>query len=187
MVLGSMLEPQPQDVLPSTRGYSEFHLGRQGHSHSGQGKMGNPGAPSRSGWLRSHRPQIAIGSITRQIDGEGPCARRRTLEGADQAQCRPDQATSPWQRPNQSRPQLAPRRAQAQRLQASMWKSIVGAWLNVRSRLTKSDPSTGEEILRQPIFGNPSILNANGDPLGVSGRGEGSTLAHSGCTRVKHL
>jgi len=66
------------------------------------------------------------------------------------------------------------------RLQASMWKSIVGAWLNVRSGLTKSDPSTGEEILRQPIFGDLSILNASGDPLGVSGRGEGSALAHLG-------
>jgi hypothetical protein len=73
------------------------------------------------------------------------------------------------------------------RLQASMWKSIVGAWLNVKLGLTKSDPSTGEDILRQPIFGNPSILNASGDPLGVSGRGEGSALAHAGCIRIKHL
>jgi hypothetical protein len=73
------------------------------------------------------------------------------------------------------------------RFQASMWKSIVGAWLNVRTGLKKSDPMSGEEILRQPLFGNPSICNASGDPLGVSGRGEGSALAHSGCTRVKDL
>jgi hypothetical protein len=34
------------------------------------------------------------------------------------------------------------------RLQAWMWKSIIGAWLNVRTGLTKSDPTSGEEILR---------------------------------------
>ncbi len=73
------------------------------------------------------------------------------------------------------------------RLQCSMWKSIVGAWLSVRPGLTKSDPTTIDEILRHPLFGNPSILSASGTPLGVSGRSEGCTFAHSGCTRVKDL
>jgi hypothetical protein len=44
------------------------------------------------------------------------------------------------------------------RLKRSMWKSIVEAWLNARPGLSKSDPSSPAEILRQPIFGNPSIL-----------------------------
>jgi len=73
------------------------------------------------------------------------------------------------------------------RLQCSMWKSIVGAWLKVRPGLTKSDPMTADEILRQPLFGNPSILSASGTPLGVSGLNEGCTFAHSGCSRVKDL
>ncbi len=34
------------------------------------------------------------------------------------------------------------------RLQCSMWKNIVGAWLNVRPGLTKSDPTTIAEVLR---------------------------------------
>ncbi len=34
------------------------------------------------------------------------------------------------------------------RLQCSMWKSIIGAWLNVRSGLTKSDLTTTVETLR---------------------------------------
>ncbi len=63
------------------------------------------------------------------------------------------------------------------RLECSMWKSIVGAWLNVRSGLTKSDSTTSAEILRQPIFGNPSILSSRGTPLGVSDLGEGCALA----------
>jgi len=68
-----------------------------------------------------------------------------------------------------------------------MWKSIVGAWLNVRSGLTKSNPTTVAEVLRQPLFGNPSILNTNGTPFGVSGLSEGCAFAHFGCSRVKDL
>jgi hypothetical protein len=34
------------------------------------------------------------------------------------------------------------------RLQCSMWKSIVGAWLNVKSGIIKSNPTTSAEILR---------------------------------------
>jgi hypothetical protein len=63
------------------------------------------------------------------------------------------------------------------RIPCSMWKSIVGAWLNVRSGLTKSDSINAAETFRQPLFGNPSITNAKGMPLGVSGRRKGSTFA----------
>ncbi len=73
------------------------------------------------------------------------------------------------------------------RLQCSMWKSIVGAWLNVRPGLTKSDPTTSVEVLRQSLFGNLSILSTSGTPLGVSGLSEGCALAHSKCSRVKDL
>ncbi len=73
------------------------------------------------------------------------------------------------------------------RLQCSMWKSIIGAWFNVRSGLTKSDPTTAAETLRQPLFGNPSILSASGTPLGVSGRSEGCAFTHSGYFRIKDL
>jgi hypothetical protein len=34
------------------------------------------------------------------------------------------------------------------RIHCSMWKSIVGAWLNVRPGLTKADPSNAVETLR---------------------------------------
>jgi hypothetical protein len=73
------------------------------------------------------------------------------------------------------------------RLQCSMWKSIIGAWLNVRSSFTTSDPTTAAETLRQPLFGNPSILSASGTPLGVSGLSEGCMFTHSGCTQIKDL
>jgi len=45
------------------------------------------------------------------------------------------------------------------RIQCSMWKSIVGAWMKVRPGLTKAIPTSTTKILRQPIFGNPLILN----------------------------
>jgi hypothetical protein len=73
------------------------------------------------------------------------------------------------------------------RLQCSMWKSTIRAWLNVRLGLTKSDPTTTDEILRQPLFGNPSILSASDTPLSVSGLSEGCAFAHSECSRVKDL
>jgi hypothetical protein len=62
------------------------------------------------------------------------------------------------------------------RLKCSMWKSIVGAWLNVRPDLIKSDPTNSDKVLRQPLFGNPSILNSRGIPLGVGGVSEGNAL-----------
>jgi hypothetical protein len=69
----------------------------------------------------------------------------------------------------------------------SMWNSILGAWLKVRPGLIKTDPINSAEILRQPLFGNPSILNANGSPLGISGLREGNAFTHSGHSRVKDL
>jgi hypothetical protein len=67
----------------------------------------------------------------------------------------------------------------------SMWRSIVEAWLNARPGLCKSDPTSPAEILRQPIFGNPSILNQKGIPLGIGGLREGNSFAKAGHTRVK--
>jgi hypothetical protein len=73
------------------------------------------------------------------------------------------------------------------RLKCSMWKSIVGAWLNVRPSLIKSNPTNSDEVLRQPLFGNPSILNSRGIPIRVGGVSEGNALAQFGCSRVKDI
>ncbi|CAM6033220.1 unnamed protein product, partial [Sphagnum compactum] len=66
-----------------------------------------------------------------------------------------------------------------------MWRSIVEAWINARSGLCKADPTSPAEILRQPIFGNQSILNQRRVPLGVGGQREGNSFAQVGHTRVK--
>jgi len=68
-----------------------------------------------------------------------------------------------------------------------MRKSIVRAWLNVRSGLTKSDPATSAEVLRHPLFGNPSILNSRDTLFGVSGLSEGCPFTQSGYSRVKDI
>jgi len=73
------------------------------------------------------------------------------------------------------------------RLKCSMWKSIVGTWLNVRPGLIKFNPTNSDEVLKQPLFGNPSILNSRGIPLGVGGVSEGNALAQSRCFRVKDI
>ncbi len=51
------------------------------------------------------------------------------------------------------------------RAQCSMWKSIIGAWLNVRPGLIKMDPTNIAEILMQPLFGNPSIPQRKRHPV----------------------
>ncbi len=73
------------------------------------------------------------------------------------------------------------------RIPCSMWKSIVGAWLKVRPGLGKVAPTCTAKVLRQPIFGNPLILNQLGAPLGLSRISEGNAFTRAGCTRIKDL
>jgi len=68
----------------------------------------------------------------------------------------------------------------------SLWKSILHAWMSVRPGLCKSEPTNSAETLRQPIFGNPLIVNQEGKPLGLNSRSEGS-LANTGRSRVKNF
>ncbi len=69
----------------------------------------------------------------------------------------------------------------------SFWKSILSPWLNVKVGLTKSKSASHAEVLKQPIFSNPLILNTTGHPLGVCGLSEGRAIANSGCARIKYL
>jgi hypothetical protein len=57
-----------------------------------------------------------------------------------------------------------------------MWKSIIETWLKVRRGLTKADPTNIVKIFKQPIFGNPLILNTSGALLGLGGLREGSAF-----------
>ncbi|CAK9233230.1 unnamed protein product [Sphagnum troendelagicum] len=59
--------------------------------------------------------------------------------------------------------------------------------MKVRPRLTKAIPTTTAEILRQPIFGNPLVLNEREIPLGLSGLSEGNVFARADYTRTKDL
>jgi hypothetical protein len=63
----------------------------------------------------------------------------------------------------------------------------LGFWFNVKVGLAKSEPASHAEVLRQPIFSNPLILNKTGLLLGVNGRNERRAIANSGCTRIKNL
>jgi hypothetical protein len=68
-----------------------------------------------------------------------------------------------------------------------MWKNILGAWINVRPGLTKEHPANRAELLKQPLFGNPSLTNSRGMPLGVNGQSEGCDFARSEHTRIRDL
>jgi hypothetical protein len=69
----------------------------------------------------------------------------------------------------------------------SFWKNISKAWINIREGLTKADPTSLPEILKQPLFRNSFVTNTNGLLLGVNGRNEGDTFARSRCTKIKDL
>ncbi len=73
------------------------------------------------------------------------------------------------------------------RVPCSMWKSILGAWMNIRLGLTKKEPSNLAELMRQPIFSNPSLTNVRGEPLGVNGHSEGCAFARAGHTRIRDI
>ncbi len=68
---------------------------------------------------------------------------------------------------------------------SSLWKNILGVSLSVRPGLCKSEPTNITELLRQPVFGNPLIINQESRPLGLSGRNEGNAFASAGCSRVR--
>jgi hypothetical protein len=68
-----------------------------------------------------------------------------------------------------------------------MWKNILGAWINIQPDLTKEEPTSTAEMLRQPLFGNSSFTNTNGAPLGVSSQSEGCTFVQSRHTRVRDM
>jgi hypothetical protein len=66
----------------------------------------------------------------------------------------------------------------------SLWKSILHSWLSVRPGLRKLEPTNSTETLRQPVFGNPLIVNQEGRPLGLSGKSEGNALVNAGHSRI---
>jgi hypothetical protein len=57
--------------------------------------------------------------------------------------------------------------------------------LNVRLGLCKSKPTNTAELLRQAVFKNPLITNAESRPLGLSDKSEGNALASAGYTKVR--
>ncbi len=69
----------------------------------------------------------------------------------------------------------------------SLWKNILHAWMSVRPGLCKSEPTNSAKILKQPVFGNPLIVNQEGKPLGLNDRSEGNSLANVGCSRVRNF
>ncbi|CAM6016855.1 unnamed protein product [Sphagnum balticum] len=149
--------------------------------------MGNSDSSINPRGTGGHRSQVPIGGFTRQTSG------KRTRPGGEPWKelvwHNAGQTKLPHHGKGPSTPDVnwllaAPK---LKRLKRSMWRSIVEAWLNVRPGLTKTEPTTKDEILRQPLFGNPSILSARGTPLGVSGRSEGCAFAHSRCTRIRDL
>jgi hypothetical protein len=72
-------------------------------------------------------------------------------------------------------------------LPCSIWKSIIGAWINVRLSMSKLEPTNKAELLRQPIFRNPFITNHESKPIGLNSKNDGNAFTSSGCSMVRDL
>jgi hypothetical protein len=59
--------------------------------------------------------------------------------------------------------------------------------MNVKAGFTKIEPTLQAEVLKQPIFSNPLIINFVSRPLRVSGFIEGHAIVNVGCIRIKDL
>ncbi len=141
----------------------ELYLEWKRRAGTRQGQMGHTSAPNLPRRVGDHRPQNPIGGLVGQVADQRPNPGRGTLEGADQEGCRPDQTPSAWEKAKHPRHQLVIRRPQTKKDSAL---NIVGSWLNMRPGLTKADPTSAAETLRQPLFGNPSIPQLKRHPVG---------------------
>jgi hypothetical protein len=149
--------------------------------------MGHTSALDLSRWAWNHRSKVPIGGLAGQATGQRPCPGGESWK--ELIRHKVDQIRLPVHGKGPSTPDInwlfaAPK---LKRICHSMWKNVVGAWLNVRPGLTKADPTNSAETLRQLLFGNPSILNASGVPLGLGSLRDGSAFVRHGCSRVRDL
>ena len=57
----------------------------------------------------------------------------------------------------------------------------------IRGGVKQKEPQSTQEILRQPLFGNPWITDDNGTPLGLEHGNRFSNWAAKGLQLVKHI
>jgi len=149
--------------------------------------MGHPHLTHRQRAARHNRPQNPVGGAPREAAGAGPSPKREPWK--ELIRHHADQTKLPVHGKGPNTPDInwifaAPK---LKRTPCSMWKSILGAWINVRPGLTKEDPANRAKLLRQPLFGNPSLTNSRGLPLRVNDQSEGCAFARSGHTRIRDL
>ncbi len=107
VVPGCVLESKSQDVQPGPRGREKLHMGWEGHQRQSEGKVGYPSPPNHHGRARDHQPKNPVRNTPSKAPHQGPCTRRRTLEGAPEAQSRPGQTPGPWLGPQHPGHKLA--------------------------------------------------------------------------------
>ncbi|CAK9231472.1 unnamed protein product [Sphagnum troendelagicum] len=107
------------------------------------------------------------------------------MEEAPEAQGQPGEALGPRARPQHTRYQLDVRRHQTQKTSDFPVEEHSPRLDEREARALQNRADQLSETLKQPVFGNPHIVNHEGKPLGLSGRSEGNSLAKVGCSRVR--
>ncbi len=82
-------------------------MGREGHQRQSKSQMGYPNPPDHQGRAKDHRPKDLVGSSPSKAPHQGFHTKRRTPEGALEAQSRPGQSPSSWHGPQHPGHKLA--------------------------------------------------------------------------------
>ncbi len=182
-----MLEPQSQHVQPGARSHKELYLGGKAALTRAKVKWDTLTLPIAKGGLgiidpKSQSEALFAKLLVRGLAPGGEPWKELIRHHADQTRLPvhgkgPDTIDIHW---IFAAPKL-------KRVPCSMWKSILGAWMSIRPGLPKKEPSNLMELMRQPIFSNPSLTNARGEPLGVNGHSEGCAFARAGHTGISRM
>jgi len=187
VVHGSLLEPPSEDVQPDQRSGTKLHLGGKASNTWAKVKWDSLTLPLSSGGLGIIDPKAQSKALLAKLLVRGLAPGGKPWKEILKHQV--DQVHLPVHGKGPSISDInwffaAPKLKQTK---CSFWKIILGYWLNIRVDLTKSEPASHAEVLKQPIFNNPLILNTTGLTLGVCGLSEGRAIANFGCTIIKYL
>lgn len=70
---------------------------------------------------------------------------------------------------------------------STMWQGVVKAWHTIQSGLEQQDPTTWDEIIRQPLFGNRFLTSEQGVQWGTDAKTNLKFWAEKGIRAIKDL
>lgn len=70
---------------------------------------------------------------------------------------------------------------------STLWGAVWKSWYAVRAGVSLAEPQTLQELMRQPLFGNPWITNEEGQLVGTEIGNKFANWAAKGLQQIKHI